>query len=388
MLQYLPELALDVVCDHLSYEDVLRLRCTCKALKEFVDRKKFTRLNLFVRKYLFHHQLFQTDEQVGYEHSLHSDDTAILHSTRFREQFANVQRMVICTKRSWTELRKSDATGFDLNPLNFFRAINHLEVDGFTSIGGKLNLQELRIVSLRIGFGNSHQESSIKLDCPRLRALRMDQCCPVLTGETTQLEYLRYSPQGEPTDYLLRISPNLRKLSTISIQSAEKTMQLLSDLKMDRLSLPSLDQIQLEPSNKENALFRLGELASSLKDLRRDPQKRHIKFTFCGRPIRSPDELPQIDTFIRDNFWVGSMCTRNLGACSLWFLNDLTDLTRTATGPKVHQIKINFNRIVKFDTLHAMIEYYDYFKNYKNPLPEDENDEDKSSNWPDYCSLM
>ena len=119
MLQDLPELVLDVVCGHLSYEDVLALRCTCKGLKQFVDGKEFTKLNLFVRKYSFHHRLFYTDEPIYYSHSLHSDDLTILGSTRFREQFANVQRMIICTKRVWSELGNPDATEFDLNRLKF-----------------------------------------------------------------------------------------------------------------------------------------------------------------------------------------------------------------------------------------------------------------------------
>ena len=294
MLSDLPELVLDVICVHLSYEDILALRATCKALKQFVDGKKFTRLNLFVRKYPFHHRLFYTNEPICYSHSLHSDDSSIFSSIRFREQFANVQRMVICTKRSWTELRGSDATAFDLNPLNFFRAINHLEVVGFTSISGKLNLQELQIASFQIGYGNTQLESSIELDCPRLRALRMYRCWPVLTNETTQLEYLRYSPYDQPSNYLLRISPNLRKVSTICIELAEKTLQLLSDLKTGRLSLPSLDRVLLELSLECTALGRLDALASCLEDLQRDGQREHIEFTFCGHLIRSPDELRQI----------------------------------------------------------------------------------------------
>ena len=258
MLQGLPELVLDVICVHLSYEDVLVLRCTCKALKQFVDRKEFTRLNLFVRKFPFHHRLFYTNESICYSHSFYSDDSAILRSTRFREQFAYVQQMVICTKRSWTELRGSDETGFDLNPLNFFRSISHLEVVGFTSINGKLNLQELQIAFFRIGCG-TRPESSIELDCPRLRALRVYDCWPVLTSETNQLEHLRYDPLGEPTDYLQSI--NFRKLSTICIETYEKTVQFLSDLKTGHLSLPSLSQVGLEPQFDCTPLDRLGQLS-------------------------------------------------------------------------------------------------------------------------------
>ena len=296
----MPELFLDRVCVHLSYEDVFALRCTCKTLKLFVDKKEFTRLNLFVRKFTIPYRLFYTGEFIGHENSLHSNDSAILHSTRFREQFANVQKMAIYMKTGWNDFKNSDATGLNLKFLNCFKALNHLEVVGFTSVNGKLNLQELRVASFQIGYDFRRTESSFELDCSRLRALRVHRCWPVLTDDTNQLEHLRYCPHGAPTDYLKSISPNLRKLSTIRIQSIEKTLQLFSDLKSDRLSLPSLDRVELEPWLELRAIDLLGELASGLEDLQGNPQTKHIQFILYGRPIRSPEELRQIVRLLED----------------------------------------------------------------------------------------
>ena len=81
MLQDLPELVLDFLCVHqLSYEDV----------KGFVDGRQLTKMNLFIRKYPYHHRLFYTDEPIGYPHSYLSNVLSILDAPRFGEQFANV----------------------------------------------------------------------------------------------------------------------------------------------------------------------------------------------------------------------------------------------------------------------------------------------------------
>lgn len=299
-------MVLDVICGQLSYEDVLALRCTCKGLKQFIDGKIFTRLNLFVRDSPFHHQLFfLADESVGYPESLHSDDLAILSSARFREQFTNVQRMIICTK-TWGEPRKSDTTGFDLGRLNSFRAINHLEVEGFVSISGKLSLQELRIAAFQVCVLGGQPELPIELDCPRLIALRVRDCWPALTGD--QLEYLHLATpthlfaDNETADFLQSISPNLRKLSTIRFESAEKTMQFFSMLRAG-LCLPSLKTVQLDQYPKDNTTKPMSELIDRLEDLQRD-QMKHVQFIFQG-VIRSPNQLRKgINCF---NAFLGSL---------------------------------------------------------------------------------
>ena len=159
----------------------------------------------------------------------------------------------------------------------------------------------------------------------------MDGSWPVLTGDTNQLEYLRYSTLVEPAGYLRRTSPNLQMLSTICIESTEKTVQLFSDLKRNRLSLPSLDQIHLESPLESGTLNRLGELANCLEDLRRDRQWKHIQFTFCGRPFRSPGELRKIARLVeahhsRIDRLDRLFNTQHLGDHSLRFLKENSEL--------------------------------------------------------------
>lgn len=302
MLPDLPELILDRVCGQLSYEDVLVLRSTCKGLKQFVDGKQHTKLNLMVGQFFIYRNLFYTNEPIDYPYSLYSADLTIFSSNRFREMFGHVQRMVISTEPPWCELEdenaSENASAFDLNSLNCFRALEHLEVEGFAAIQGELNLPELRIAAILFERHYWKEgEPSIGFDCPRLRALKVDHCRPVLTSRTDQLNYLYYGRRSYQTNYqtnhqtnhLQSISSNLRRLSVICLETTGDLLQFFSDLKNGKLIMPSLDQIRLE---KCDDFERLDELIGCLKDLKRD--RVQIKFFVDDSPIRSSSELQHI----------------------------------------------------------------------------------------------
>ena len=302
MLPDLPVLVLELICGHLSYEDVLMLRCVCKGLKEFVDEKQWTKVNLFVGNYSYRRRLFYTGDPTGHSQSLHSDDLTILESNRFQNRFANVQRMSICRKK----IRPSeDKTELDLTPLNCFAALSHLEVDEFIRLKGWLSLKELRIaafsmVSLRHTGFEEKCRSQFEVDCPRLRALKIWHCWPTLSSDTDQFDYLDYNDyfSKKATDYLKSISPNLRKVSTICFKMIFRLLEFLTDLKTGDLSVPALNELKLDECRH---LFEplLEQLAASLEDLKRDPRTKRIRFSFNGRPIGSPDELRQIVSMIR-----------------------------------------------------------------------------------------
>lgn len=301
MFQDLPELILDLVCDHLSYEDVLALRSTCKDLKVFVDRKQFTKLHLLHKKFWFHHRLFYTDEPVSYPHSFHSDDLAILNSERFQKRFANLRKMSICHQMLWPG---QDETEFDLNYLNRFQKLSHLEISDFPCIKGRLSLQELEVAAFQTYLRPSKQ-SSFELNCPRLRALKIRFFRPFLTEDTDQLENLYYHDKyydsnSDPMNllkrnYLKSISSNLRNLSTICFQGIDELLRFFSDLETG-LSVPSLIGIRLERC----CCFRqFDELIVPLEDLKKDPHTNHIEFTLNGKQFRSPDELREISSLIQ-----------------------------------------------------------------------------------------
>ena len=314
MLQNLPELVLDLVYDHLSYEDVLALRSTCKYLKSFVDEKQFSKLHLFVRKFSCHQRLFYTGDWICHAHSLHSMDLTILNSKRFREQFRYVRKMTICnnicyrTYFDFTNFTDEDVTVFDLTGLNCFAALSHLEMDEIPAIKGKLNLPELQIAAFQTDprLVEYQDFSFFELECPKLKALKVFKCKPVLACETNRLVYLQHFDDHDFTSYVKSISPNLEKLSTICLESTWSLLILLWDLQSESLILPSLSETQLEievdqpPSLEE--LDDLNELANCLEYLKQDDRTKHIKFILNGKLINSPDELSRIVSLIRAHF--------------------------------------------------------------------------------------
>lgn len=296
-----PELIFDLVCNHLSYRDVLALRSTSKGLRQFIDGKPFTRLHLYVQKFWQHRRMFYTNEPIGYPYSLHATSLNILNTYRFREQFADVQKMTILHKEAITQYGEKITTEFGLNYVNCFRSLTHLEIDGVSHIRGKLKLPELRIAAFRMNKPNG-MESSFVLDCPKLVALRVNWLKLVLTSDTNQLDYLHYEDynlpcsKAAPPDFLRNISSNLQKLSTICLETIDRLLQVLSDLKKGRLSLLSLNEIRLDQCDN---LVRIAELADSLEELQSDPLTKHIEFTFNGKSIGSPGELRWMLNLIR-----------------------------------------------------------------------------------------
>lgn len=303
MLQDLPELFLDLVWGHLSYEDFLALRCTCKGLKRFADQKKFTKLNLFIKKYSFYRQLFYTNNVVGYPNSYHSNSLTILSSNRFREQFCNLQRLIISGNSDPNSRRrleeKTSLPGVNLDDLNHFKRLKQLQIDEMlcarsSCIKGKLNLQELQIASFT-PCGLS--DSSFELNCPKLRALKIAWCSPVLSSETSGLDELHVGEHGfeNSKDPLVKNISNLQKLFTIRFNQLSKLMRFLDDLEANKLSLPALRQIRLE---KADYYKQLNKLAVKFEDFQAHPRLKHIKFALNGKPINSPSELRQITNLI------------------------------------------------------------------------------------------
>lgn len=181
--------------------------------------------------------------------------------------------MTICKRifYSTTYLyRDEDEPAFNLTSLNCFEALSHLEMDEMPSIKGKLNLPELQIASFRTPYGlKEYQNYLFELKCPKLKALKVLACKPVLTCETDQLEYLHYGYFDgiDQTDYLKSISPNLRKLSTICLEPDWSLLSLLNDLQSVSLVLPSLSEIQIE-LRRPPCLSELDKLANNLRDLK------------------------------------------------------------------------------------------------------------------------
>lgn len=327
----LPDMVLDFICDHLSYEDVLALRSTCKRLKGFVCGKKFTKLNLFIQKFSCHYRLFYEGGWINYTHSLHSNSVAILSRNSFKEGgFYRVRRMIICSPVQEVGNREKDVTYFDLSCLNFFSALNHLEIDQMNGIEGRLDLQELQIAA----FAVETRRGFFELHCPKLKALKIRNCMPTLT--TNRINHLYWCDNGDPSNYLKKNESNLQKLSTNCFKTIKDLLRLLSALRAGSLSLPSLSELQLDLCED---LERLNDLVSSLEDLKRNTQLKRIELTLNGRSFRSLDELQRIASLTKkfngNYYHLGTLSCLNRDSAT--FLNNNPELNfLLSTAPMVH----------------------------------------------------
>lgn len=312
MLQDLPDLVLDLVWVYLSYEDILVLRSTCKRLKEFIDGKKFRKLNLFLKRPDHRQTLFFTNDPIGYSHSFYSNHLTIFDSPRFQEKFVNVQLMSICSSIDGYK-PYSDMTKFDLGSLNCFSALRHCEINKMPELKGKLSLPELRIA---VFYNLTQGLSSFDLDCPKLSAMKFRGCKPALAGG--QLKHLEYQISSFLNSRGLLKRVKLDRLSTICLRSIENLIEFLSDLQTGQLSLPSLNQIHLK---RCDWLEQLGALADLLEELKSNPRTQHIQFSFHKRLIASPDELRRIAGLIKTRFDLSVLDDHSLS-----FLNTNLDL--------------------------------------------------------------
>lgn len=299
MLLDLPELVLDLVGGHLSYDDMLALRSTCKGLKKFVDRKLFTKLHLFVRTFRFRYQLFYTNDWIAHPYTLRSATLAILDSNKFRERFANLRQMTICGMAT----RYVTMETVNLDSLNCFRHLQQLEIQ-IPCLKGKLNLPELKMAAFNRCYARYDRnvlltiDDPTELDCPKLRALKLDRHMPLLSGATDQLDYLYWCDPN--INYLFDIQQNIRNVSTICFNMMRCALNFLWNFKGDNLRIPSLSEIRLEKCVNFDQLDDLDELANALEDLwRRDGHLGHVKFILNGRPIESPDKLREIASLLK-----------------------------------------------------------------------------------------
>ena len=141
-LPELPELVLLFISQQLSYEDLRNLRVTCKRLREIVDQRTPRSLHLFVKAYPFERELLHTGELVSYANTFHVSKLDILKSIKFRSQFTGLRKLIVYhqLRYPWTDLKT-----VNLNDLNCFEQLVHLELEELYLEKGKLSLRNLKI---------------------------------------------------------------------------------------------------------------------------------------------------------------------------------------------------------------------------------------------------
>ena len=242
----LPDLAIWLICDQLSYEDLRNLRATCKQLKAIIDQRPFRSLHLFLECYPCEQELFHTGESVGYANSLHICDLCILKSTEFRKQFSELRKLTIHYVGWNTCDSSSDLCEFvDLNDLNCFQELVYLQFDYVTIENSRLSLRNLKIVSFNV---SPLPVTTFELDCPRLEALSLGaRLQPRLTPETSNsLRHLLVQFAEESETYLMILYQKLKNLSTISFSTDSDLNNFVLALMEHRVCLPSLKKINLE----------------------------------------------------------------------------------------------------------------------------------------------
>lgn len=139
---------------------------------------------------------------------------------------------------------QKDWEGVDLNDLNCFQALVHLQLDYLAII------ENSKLSNLRIALFQASQRPilTFELDCPRLEALGLGaRIQPRLTAETSnsfrQL-FVRFADESET--YLLILYGKLQNLSTISFEIDSDLNSFVLAVMEDRVCLPSLEKINLE----------------------------------------------------------------------------------------------------------------------------------------------
>ena len=183
MIEELPDLPFGLILSFLSYSDQFSLRRTCKKLKSLIDGQVHRNLFVFIDCYPCRQYLFHTDKLVYYPDSCRmATDFNRFISSPHRQNLKLLRKLLICSEvKPWSgnysqnyskkieiDLKRPEASDFllqswnlkiDLEHLNFFEQIEHLEIKVSPSV--TLDYLSDSILS----FFGPCRESARSLDC-------------------------------------------------------------------------------------------------------------------------------------------------------------------------------------------------------------------------------
>ena len=282
----LPELVILLISKELSYEDLQSLRVTCKKLKAIVDQRTPQSLHLFVNCYPFERELLHTGELVRYANTFHGRRLEILKSTKFKNQFNGLRKLIIYN------IGPRYGEVMNLNDLNCFEGLVHLQLERVSIGDGKLNLRNLKIALLE---NQSHDITNFELDCPQLHVLGLVyQTRPKLNQETASSVRYLYLHDGADTEtslfLLLAKFDSLFTICFCSHHGSELLNRFVVALIERRVSLPSLKQIQLE---RQWYFPERGVLLRNLAKLKSRQETKHLEVQINGKMMDS-DEFTKL----------------------------------------------------------------------------------------------
>lgn len=128
MLDRLPDLPIEQILSLLSHEDRLSLRRTCKKLKALIDTQVCHNLFVFLDCWPHHVRLFQTDELAFYADSCRITNFDRFMASAGKEHFKRIRKLAIYFRDLKAIFNALDRLEIDLNQLNYFQEVEHLEI--------------------------------------------------------------------------------------------------------------------------------------------------------------------------------------------------------------------------------------------------------------------
>ena len=281
-MEQLPDLVIELINEYLSYEDLASLRVTCKRLKEFIDRKAFVILYMFVGHNPLNLRLFHTNQEICYANSLRVENFNF--TATFRKRFQHLRRLVIHLHRCITLAGPL----VHLDDWNCFEDLRQLQVIAL-QIDGRLSLKHLEIASFESMNGIS-ERFLFKLDCPRLKALAVRSAIrPTLISDSNHLTHLLFGVlfrNGEEEDYLASFYSRLQNLRVVCFIDLNRLNDFLVRLNSGTLRLPSLSEIKLQDLEMRiNDIESFNRMIDQLRVLGNNPLTKHIGLYMNERPM-------------------------------------------------------------------------------------------------------
>ena len=323
-LAELPELAIFRICGHLSYEDLINFRVTCKRLKAVVDQRPsplFRSLHLFVAEYPFEQELFYTGELVSHANIWRVHNLDILNSTKFKNQFTGLRKLtthLVCARR-WAQFPESKS--LKLSDLNYFKGLVYLEFQWNSHFvrREKLSLRNLKIAAFE-HMPPDHGVTHFDLECPQLQVLGVTNKTRVWpTDETYESirhlyvnkvlgtqDFFFVSRVGHDRDYPFPLYEKLNNLSTISFRLVEDLNGFLVSVIGRRKRLPSLKRIVFEKGISVSE-----EMLRNLLNLKSRPETKHVEVQMNGKVLDTSELTEMLD--LLDQINLKSFYVRTIG---------------------------------------------------------------------------
>ena len=276
---------INYILDYLSYEDLFNCRLICRRFRQLIDQRKFKSLNLFYQDYPYDNDLFYLNENAGYANSFRLIDFDLFKNEKFKFNFMRIKSLSIFYLRG-----EINDLNLSTNDLNYFKELNHLELNKIKTINGKLNLDKL--ISLSV---NTTAKSNLELNCSNLKALQLGGYLNLDTESLIDnIEYLCCNDQKDD-EFYFKICDKFKKIKILEFYSLKSFIFISYKLKdgNNRNVKLKLNEIRIHISFLDDFLFDL------MKEFKLNSNTKHIKLIFNNYEFNL-DKLKYTNKLIKD----------------------------------------------------------------------------------------